>query len=155
MFGIYDLNECSDLNYKQRLDIYKNVGFQEVALYIDERYNNASENYVDIIDYAKKIGLKVNQVHIDYKISNLICDESTNEYFDYVSSKLVEAIKLGVKYVVAHASMGDNPPEINDVQIRKFENMMRGFFEDYCTIRRDMISEGIMKREGTKYTRKQ
>ena len=29
------------------------------------------------------------------------------------------------------------------------------FFEDYCTIRRDMISEGIMKREGTRYTRKQ
>ena len=28
------------------------------------------------------------------------------------------------------------------------------FFEDYCTIRRDMISEGIMKREGTSYTRK-
>ena len=28
------------------------------------------------------------------------------------------------------------------------------FFEDYCTIRRDMISEGIMAREGTKYIRK-
>lgn len=25
--------------------------------------------------------------------------------------------------------------------------------EDYCTIRRDMISEGIFKREGTRYTR--
>lgn len=32
---------------------------------------------------------------------------------------------------------------------------IEAFFEDYCTIRRDMISEGIMKREGTKYTRKQ
>lgn len=28
------------------------------------------------------------------------------------------------------------------------------FFEDYCTIRRDMISEGIMKREGRLYVRK-
>ena len=27
------------------------------------------------------------------------------------------------------------------------------FYEDYCTLRRDMISESIMKREGTKYTR--
>lgn len=29
------------------------------------------------------------------------------------------------------------------------------FFDDYCTIRRDMISEGIMEREGTEYIRKQ
>ena len=28
------------------------------------------------------------------------------------------------------------------------------FFEDYCTIRRDMISEGIMERDGTAYVRK-
>lgn len=28
------------------------------------------------------------------------------------------------------------------------------FFDDYCTIRRDMISEGIMVRAGTKYVRK-
>ncbi len=27
------------------------------------------------------------------------------------------------------------------------------FYEDYCTIRRDMISEGIMSREGTCYVR--
>ncbi|MDD6306535.1 MAG: metalloregulator ArsR/SmtB family transcription factor [Clostridiales bacterium] len=36
--------------------------------------------------------------------------------------------------------------EVNE----KIEN----FFDDYCTIRRDMISEGIMKREDTKYMRK-
>ena len=29
------------------------------------------------------------------------------------------------------------------------------FFDDYCTIRRDMISDGIMEREGTAYIRKQ
>ena len=26
-------------------------------------------------------------------------------------------------------------------------------YEDYCTIRRDMISEGIFKRDGTRYVR--
>ena len=29
------------------------------------------------------------------------------------------------------------------------------FHADHCTIRRDMISEGIMKRDGTQYTSKQ
>jgi DNA-binding MarR family transcriptional regulator len=33
--------------------------------------------------------------------------------------------------------------------------MIERFHEDYCTIRRDMISEGIMKREGSAYVRKQ
>lgn len=32
-------------------------------------------------------------------------------------------------------------------------SVIEKFYEDYCTLRRDMISERIMKREGTKYTR--
>lgn len=38
---------------------------------------------------------------------------------------------------------------------KEVNEMIEGFFDDYCTIRRDMISEGIMKREGTIYVRKQ
>lgn len=33
--------------------------------------------------------------------------------------------------------------------------VIEDFYEDYCTIRRDMISEGIMERDGTVYVRKQ
>ena len=33
--------------------------------------------------------------------------------------------------------------------------VIQGFYEDYCTIRRDMISEGIMERKGTEYRRKE
>lgn len=32
--------------------------------------------------------------------------------------------------------------------------MIMRYYDDYCTLRRDMISEGIMKREGTTYWRK-
>lgn len=35
--------------------------------------------------------------------------------------------------------------EVNEILLR--------FHEDYCTIRRDMISEKLMEREGTKYRR--
>ena len=31
--------------------------------------------------------------------------------------------------------------------------IIENYYEDYCTLRRDMISECIMKRDGTKYTR--
>ena len=38
---------------------------------------------------------------------------------------------------------------------KKVNAKIEDFFDDYCTIRRDMISEGIMEREGTEYIRKQ
>ena len=124
MIGIYDLDGCTDLDFKERLKIYKDCGFLEVALYLDKNYNKENENYEDIINFAKNIGLCVKQVHIDYKISNLICDENSNEYFDYVSKKLNEAKTLDIPFVVAHASMSNEPPRIGDKQINKFKSMM-------------------------------
>lgn len=52
--------------------------------------------------------------------------------------KIAKAFEIGKKY---------DEKEVN----AKIED----FFDDYCTIRRDMISEGIMEREGTEYIRKQ
>lgn len=132
MIGIYDLDICTDLDFKKRLDIYKSCGFLEVSLYLDKNYNKENESYIDIINYARKIGLKINQVHIDYKISNLICDESTDEYFDCVLSKLKEAEKLNIPYVVAHASKGDNPPKISPLQAQKLKTMLEKTTATLC-----------------------
>ena len=132
MFGIYDLDVCTDLSFEKRLDIYKKCGFSEVAIYLDKNYNKENENYEDIINYAKEIGLKINQVHIDYKISNLICDENTNEYFDYVLGKLKEAEKFNIPYVVAHASKGDNPPKISHLQATKLKTMLEKTSSTLC-----------------------
>ena len=65
MIGIYDLDGCTDLDFKERLKIYKDCGFLEVALYLDKNYNKENENYEDIINFAKNIGLCVKQVHIN------------------------------------------------------------------------------------------
>ena len=124
MFGIYDINSSSTLTYKERLDIYSKCGFNEIALYLDCSYQSNNEKYLDIINYAKSLGLEINQVHIDWKISNLICDSSTEEYFEYVRTKLIESHSLGIKYVVAHASQSDTPPDISDTQLTKFKDMM-------------------------------
>ena len=125
MIGIYDLDKCSSLDYKTRLNIYKNAGFEEIALYIDNNYLQPNETYDEIIKYAKKLSLKINQVHADYKISNVICDHKSNEYFDYMESKLNECKKYNIKYLVAHASMGNNPPELDEQSLKKLENMQR------------------------------
>ncbi len=36
---------------------------------------------------------------------------------------------------------------------KEVNEIIERYFSDFCTIRRDMISEGIMKREGMQYTR--
>ena len=131
--GIYDLNECSSLNYKERLDIYKSVGFTSVGTYIDDNYMSNNESYVEIVKYAKEIGLEVNQVHVDYKISNLICEDS-NAYFDYVERKLNECIDLGVKYMVLHASKGDGAPGLGEEGLTKLKELMSKYKDSGVTL---------------------
>lgn len=121
--GIYDLNECSLLNYKERLKIYKDSGFTSVGLYLDDNYMVNKENYVDIIEYARKIDLKINQVHIDYKISNMICD-NPDVYFAYVENKIEECIKLDIPFLVLHASKGENAPLLNPSTLNRLKCMM-------------------------------
>lgn len=124
--GIYDLNECSLLDYKDRLDIYKKIGFSSVGLYLDEKYMSNGENYLDIIRYARKIGLEVNQVHLDYKISNLICEDS-NLYFEYIERKILEGIELEIPCLVLHASKGENAPRVGKECIQKLDNIMKKY----------------------------
>ncbi len=51
--------------------------------------------------------------------------------------EIAKAFEVGKEYEEA---------EVNEIITR--------FHEDYCTIRRDMISEGIMERNGSRYVRK-
>ena len=130
MVGIFDIDKASNLSYQQRLDIYKKIGFKEIALFVDNSYLNDGETYFDIINYAKSIGLSINQAHADYKISNLICDETTDEYFNYMYEKLCDCKQLGIKYLVAHASRNSDAPEISVAQLEKLSALMDNFKGD-------------------------
>lgn len=127
--GLYDINESSDLDYKTRINIYKSMGFTSVGVYLDNNYMSNNENYVDIIKYAKQIGLKVNQVHVDYKISNMICDDSSNKYFDYIEEKIKECEVLEIPYMVLHASKGEDAPTLTEVGINKLKKLMANYKE--------------------------
>ena len=127
--GIYDLTDCSTLGFKDRLLIYKKAGFEEIGLYLDQNYMQKGENYVEIINYAREMDLKIKQVHIDYKISNLICDKETDEYFEYLEEKAKECKFFGIPYLVLHASKGDIPPVVDDMQLKKLTNVTKRYPE--------------------------
>ena len=126
--GIYDLNMCSNLTYKERLMVYKNEGFEKLGLYIDDAYMSNGEKYEDIINYAKQIGMMVNQVHVDYKISNDICD-NLQSYISYVKSRLDICEKYKIKNMVLHASKGDNPPLVNEAAVNAIVELAKDFSE--------------------------
>lgn len=124
-FGIYDINTNTPLPFKQRFDTYKQAGFEGVAFFIDQNYLDKGETFEEQIAYANKIGLKIMQVHADYKISNKICDESSNEYFDYVESRITICEKYYLKNLIVHASSGSTPPEISQNQLKKLQNLAK------------------------------
>ena len=128
MIGIYDINDFKNIDFRIRLETYKKVGFSSIGLYIDDKYMNKNENYENIIKFAIKIGLQVNQVHVDYKISNEIC-ENTQKYLDYVEEKLLFCKKYEIKNMVLHASKGSNPPKVNDDQLKKLISLAKRFPE--------------------------
>ena len=133
-FGIYDINESSDLTYKERLTIYKEVGFNEIGIYLDNNYMKNNENYEEIINYANEINIKIKQVHLDYKISNLICSKETNEYFEYLENKIQECIHFNIPLLVVHASKGDTPPLIDNEALFKLKELANRYINYDITI---------------------
>ena len=142
--GIYDMNEATKLGYRQRLDIYRETGFHSVSLYIDQSYMNKGEHYGDIIDYAREIGLKVNQVHIDYKISNDICNDP-EKYYTYLIGRLSECRAYGIENMVLHASYGEFPPGWGDEQIAMIEELADEFPEINLAFENVRNNENLIK----------
>lgn len=120
--GIYDV-DATDLTIKERLTIYKQVGFSHVGFYFDDNYLKDGEKYLDIIEFAKEIGLKISQVHLDYKNSNMLSLDEDNIYLSYLESKVDEAIKCNVSQLVVHASKGNEPPLISNYSIARLKGL--------------------------------
>lgn len=73
-----------------------------------------------------------------FKYGKLISIPAQRKKKKICLEEIAKSFETGKKY---------NEKQVNDIIIE--------FHEDYCTIRRDMISEGIMKRNGTTYIRVQ
>lgn len=72
-------------------------------------------------------------------------------FFEYGRLKAIPAQrkkeKICLEEIAKSFEIGRNYDE------KEVNSIIEAFFDDYCTIRRDMISEGIMKRDKTTYVR--
>ena len=117
--GIYDIGKCGTiLSILERFAIYKSVGFTHVGFYLDNDYLEG-ESYEDMINTARDLELKIDQVHLDYNNSNMWAESAENEFILYVDNKIDEAIKYNIPHIVLHASKGDNSPLISPFSLNK------------------------------------
>lgn len=112
--GIYDIGKVCDISIKERFEIYKKCGFEYVGFYMDNSYIDDGEDYIDMLHIAKDVGLKIDQLHLDYKMSNMMADTMDNDYIRYIIDKINEAKLYNIPYLVLHASMGNTPPDMSE-----------------------------------------
>ena len=120
--GIYDI-DSTELSIKERFKIYKDVGFTHVGFYFDNSYLKENETYLEMIKEAKEVGLKLSQVHLDYKNTNMLSMNNDNEFINYLEIKANEAISYGIKDLVLHASKGNEPPLISKYSLRRIKKI--------------------------------
>lgn len=122
--GIYDV-DIVQLSAKKRFQIYKDVGFSHVGFYFDDSYLKRGETYVELLKVAREVGLKISQLHLDYKNSNMLSLNEDNEYLRYIEIKVDEAIAYGVKELVLHASKGNNPSLISAYSFSRLKKLSK------------------------------
>ena len=72
-------------------------------------------------------------------------------FFEYGRLKAIPAQRKKERICLEEMVKEFEPGRIYDEQ--EVNDILLRFHEDYCTIRRDMISEKLMEREGSKYIR--
>ena len=122
--GIYDI-DSTDLSIKERFEIYKEVGFNYVGFYFDNDYLKEGETYLDLINASKEVGLKLSQLHLDYKKSNMLSLNEDNEFINYVEMKVDEAINYKIRDLVIHASKGNEPPLISSYTLKRLKKISK------------------------------
>lgn len=97
---------------------------------ITRQSDAADEQQLREIQYRKKV------LDTFFEYGRLISIPAQRKKKRICLERIAEDFAIGRPY---------DEKEVNEILLR--------YHEDYCTIRRDMIAEGIFKREGTVYTR--
>ena len=130
--GIFDIHRNTpSLSYRERIDLYKKVGFTHLGFYFDNAYINEGEDCKELYNYAAQIGLRIQQVHLDYAKSNDLSldNESGEAYFDYLIEKVSECKERHIPYIIVHASKGDDAPLINQIgldRVSRINELLKG-----------------------------
>lgn len=102
-------------------------------------------NIIDIINEESEV------IDVQKQREDAYREKVIKAFFEYGKLKSIPSQRkkerICLEEIAKHFEVGIVYDEIQVNQI------IENYYADYCTLRRDMISENIMNREGTKYTR--
>lgn len=109
-------------NWQNKIDAIKAAGFDGIFFIFEgDRY------FYEANDYALKAGLKIDSMHLPYRTTNDIWKEG--EDGDYFTDRLTAGIhyagSMGIPHVVGHISNSPNPPQYNDLGLKRFEQVLK------------------------------
>ena len=116
-FGTYPFNH-ENLSLREKLDSIKRVGFDFVALSYEELEEGAA--------YCRKIGLPIENVHLNARRSSLLWVEDArgDEIVDRYCEQIEKSAALGIQVGIAHVTYGSELPPPNPAGLRRFERMV-------------------------------
>lgn len=74
-------------------------------------------------------------------------------FFEYGTLKTIPSQRKKERIILEEIAKAFEAGKVYDEQ--EVNQIIEGFHEDYCTLRRDMIAEGIMVREESRYWKKE
>lgn len=100
------------INYKERVRMIKEAGFDCVITNADERLNKQNGTIKQQIKEFKKVGLKLSSLHMRYKESELKYFFEDSKIGDKIEKNIIKDLKVAKKYgftcVVVHLEGEDN-----------------------------------------------
>lgn len=102
-------------------------------------------NIIDIINEESEIIDEQKQREDAYR------EKVVKAFFEYGKLKSIPSQRKKERICLEEIAKNFEIGKVYDEA--EVNQIIENYYEDYCTLRRDMISENIMNREGTKYTR--
>lgn len=130
----------------------KLVDAQAVTSYKDQYYTMYSIRQevfmTNIIDIIKE---ESDEARIQKEREDAYRKKVISSFFEYGKLKSIPSQRK--KELICLEEIAKSFEVGKAYEEKEVNTAIEAYYEDYCTLRRDMISEGIMKREGTTYTR--
>ena len=108
-------------NWQNKIDAIKGVGFDGIFFIFE-----GDRNFYEANNYAQKVGLKIDSMHLPFNNVNDIWREGEDgDYFaDRLKAGIHYAGSMGIENVVAHISSSQHPPKPNELGLKRFEQVL-------------------------------
>lgn len=115
-------NDNTKVTIEQTINAIKNAGFKNVFVqWYDNEYPTSQLQQVEL---CKELGLNIEFAHLGYQNINHIWLDDGGYFVDRYKKDILDCHNLGIDFVVMHACAKWDPPEINEIGLNRFKEII-------------------------------